>query len=83
MSAKPNFVISASTRLSFQQQPKCHFSSNPIVISGDNMSSAVGHLWDALFALMIVVAVLGNTAVLWIVIRKSVEDDWMLQPGEM
>ena len=83
MSAKPNFVISASTRLSFQQQPKCYFSSKPNVISGDNMSSAVGHLWDALFALMIVVAVLGNTAVLWIVIRKSVEDDWMLQPGEM
>lgn len=34
------------------------------------MSPAVGHLWDALFAAMIVVAIFGNTAVLWIVIRK-------------
>ena len=47
---------------------------NSFGISGDNMSSAVGHLWDALFAVMIVVAILGNTAVLWIVIRKSEPD---------
>ena len=47
-----------------------HFSSNLIFILGDNMSSAAAHFWDSVYAVMIVVAVLGNSAVLWIVIRK-------------
>ena len=34
------------------------------------MSSHAAFFWDTLFAIMIVVAIFGNTAVLWIVMRK-------------
>ena len=34
------------------------------------MSSHAAFFWDTLFTIMIVVAIFGNTAVLWIVMRK-------------
>ena len=40
------------------------------IIPGENMSSSAAFFWDTLFAIMIVVAIFGNTAVLWIVMRK-------------
>ena len=39
------------------------------------MPMAVALFWDAVYAVMIVVAIFGNTAVLWIVIRKTDEHD--------
>ena len=42
----------------------------PCPVDPDQMEMSLVHFWNFAFTLMIITAVLGNTAVLWIVIRK-------------
>ena len=43
----------------------------PIQMDNDLMVDSLVHFWNLAFTFMIITAVVGNTAVLWIVIRKN------------
>ena len=43
----------------------------PIQMDNDLMVDSLVHFWNLAFTFMIITAVVGNTAVLWIVIRKK------------
>ena len=43
----------------------------PLQLDSNSMKKSLVHFWNISFTLMIITAVLGNCAVLWIVIRKS------------